>query len=392
MRLRYVLLCIGLTLPMLQIGCRSAAVEPTSPLEKLIIDVFNPQPGELALIMIDLPHGKLKDNDLWGSRREMAEEWQSAFDQLANNLGFEVLPMLTYPATGNHNSQLPGFGEMGGEQVKLDEVFQRANIVVAMTEFSATAPLIEYTEQLPTFRAASMPTVHKGMMETALAADYQEIARKCKILLDSFDQAAGAELVFSTGDELFIDLRNRHAKIDDGQLPVDKPGSRVINLPSGEVYIAPYEGESPGQPSLTEGTVPIIFGGEMLTLEIQNNRYTDIWGNKQSAVDELQSWFDIDSARRNLAELGLGCNDQAIVTGNVLEDEKVFGVHLAAGRSDHIGGAVGAAGFSDPGFVVHRDMVYPFNSELFVESLTLVYEDGTREYLIQDGDYIIFSE
>jgi leucyl aminopeptidase (aminopeptidase T) len=361
-------------------------------LEKLLLDVFHPHSGEVVLVMIDLPHENLSDNELWKSRREMAADWHSAVNRLGDRRGFRVLPILSYLATGNHNAQLPKTGEMGGEHVKIADMFQRVNIVVAMTEFSATAPLAEYSQQLPSFRAASMPMVHTGMMETALSADYQQLALKCQTLFDFLDHAVGAELVFSTGDKLYIDLRNRHAKIDDGQLPADQNGSRVINLPSGEVYIAPYEGEIPGEPSNTTGWVPVIWGDEQLVLEVENNRFTSISGNKQSAVEELQKWLDTDNARRNLAELGLGCNDKAVMTGNVLEDEKVFGVHLATGRSDHIGGVVGPADFSDPDHVVHHDIVYPFDSVLFVERLIVEYENGTKEILIQDGGYTIFSQ
>lgn len=389
---RFILVCMSLLLSLTLIGCKSASEQLPSTLEKLITDVFHPQQDEVVLVMIDMPHENLADNDLWMSRREMAAEWHNAFGRLGEEHGFEVLPLLTFPATGNHNAQLPEFGEMGGEHVRFGDVFQRANIVVAMTEYSATAPLVEYSQQLPALRAASMPTVHQGMMETALAADYQEIARKCTLLLEALDQAVGAELVFSTGEELYIDLHSRHAKIDDGQLPANKSGSRVINLPSGEVYIAPYEGEIDGQPSLTAGMIPVIFDSEWITLEVQNNRITNISGDKQSAVKEMRDWLETDSARRNLAELGLGCNDRAVVTGNVLEDEKVLGVHLAAGRSDHIGGVVGPDDFSAPGHVVHHDVVYPFASNLFVEQLAVVYGDGTKEDLIQDGGYTIFSQ
>jgi hypothetical protein len=365
---------------------------PSNQLEKLILDVFDPQPGEIVLIITDVPHGDFEDYDLWQSRRKMAEEWQSTFEQLGNKMGFQVSPLLTYPATGNHNAQLPGEGEMAGEQVRFDEVLQQSNIIVAMTEFSATAPLMEYSKQLPEFRAASMPMVHQGMMETALAADYQKVAEKCRILFEKLDRAKGANLLFSTSDQLYIDLRNRQAEIDDGKLPKDKQGARVINLPSGEVYIAPYEGELSAQPSFTEGTVPLIFGDALLTLEVQGNQFTRITGDEQSAIDELQEWFDTDDARRNLAELGLGCNEHAVITGNVLEDEKVLGVHLAAGRSDHLGGVVGVDDFIDPGFVIHQDIVFPFNGELFVESLSLIYEDGTMEEIIKNGAYTIFSE
>ncbi len=43
----------------------------------------------------------------------------------------------------------------------------------------------------------------------------------------------------------------------------------------------------------------------------------------------------------NLAELGVGTNDRARLTGNVLEDEKILGsVHVAFGASAGIGGTV----------------------------------------------------
>jgi leucyl aminopeptidase (aminopeptidase T) len=43
----------------------------------------------------------------------------------------------------------------------------------------------------------------------------------------------------------------------------------------------------------------------------------------------------------NLAELGVGTNDRAMLTGNVLEDEKLLGrIHLAFGASAAIGGTV----------------------------------------------------
>jgi leucyl aminopeptidase (aminopeptidase T) len=44
---------------------------------------------------------------------------------------------------------------------------------------------------------------------------------------------------------------------------------------------------------------------------------------------------------RNLAELGVGTNERATLTGNILEDEKMLGtVHVAFGASAGIGGTV----------------------------------------------------
>ncbi|MFC1890701.1 aminopeptidase, partial [Thermodesulfobacteriota bacterium] len=44
-------------------------------------------------------------------------------------------------------------------------------------------------------------------------------------------------------------------------------------------------------------------------------------------------------AARNIAELGVGTNDQAVITGQVLEDEKVMGtIHIALGNNITMGG------------------------------------------------------
>ena len=58
------------------------------------------------------------------------------------------------------------------------------------------------------------------------------------------------------------------------------------------------------------------------------------------------------AAGRNLAELGIGTNERARLSGSVVEDEKILGsVHIAFGASASIGGTVTAA--------VHVDCVVP---------------------------------
>jgi len=234
-----------------------------------------------------------------------------------------------------------------------------------------------------------MPMVSRSMEETALSADYAEVARKSHILAARLDRAVGARVVFSTGHEMYFDLRYRDAHADDGQLHADKEGARVINLPSGEAYMAPYEGETEGEPSRTEGMIPVMLDGELVLGRVDENRIVEVIGDGPEAA-EARDYFATDEALRNVAELGLGCNDKAIVTGNVLEDEKVMGMHWAYGLSEHIGGTVGVDDFSDPGHVEHRDWVYPKGGAIEIASLVLTYEDGTSEEIIMDGEYTIF--
>jgi hypothetical protein len=358
-------------------------------LEKLITDVFAPQPGEKVLVMIDLPHGELKDHDGWQERRQMAEEWRSAFERLGSQHGFSVYSMLTYPATGGHNADLPEAGELEGKVVRFDDVFSEVNVVVALTEYSASAPLIKYSLKYSGMRAASMPRVKRSMQNTALAADYSEVARKSHILAEKLDRTEGVRVTFSTGHHLYLDLRHRQAEADDGQLHVDKKGMRLINLPSGEACIAPYEGEVEGQPSKTEGTIPADYDGELVLYQVRENNIVEVVGDGPKAR-EMREYFAVDAARRNIAELGLGCNERAIISGTVLEDEKVLGMHWAYGRSDHIGGITGVAQFSDPAHVVHQDTVYAKGGPVEVTSLVLEYEDGSTEEIIKEAEYTIF--
>ena len=358
-------------------------------LEKLLVDVFAPQPGEKVLVMSDLPHGEWADNEKWAERREMAKEWRSAFQRLGKKLGFTVYPLLTYPATGAHSAPLPEEGEMNGQRVRLEDVLSDTDIVVALTEYSATAPLIDFGRKFPRLRSASMPGVMRSMEKTALAADYSEVARKSHILADRLDRAVGAKVEFSTGHRMYFDLRNRKAEADDGQLHANVTGTRLINLPSGEACIAPYEGELEGQPSKTEGTLPVMYDEELVLFKVKENRIVEVIGEGPQAAQK-RDYFAVDEARRNIAELGLGCNDKAVISGAILEDEKVLGLHWAYGRSDHIGGTVGVADFSDPSHVVHYDIIYPKGGRIEVASLVLEYEDGTSEEIIRDGQYVIF--
>ena len=90
-----------------------------------------------------------------------------------------------------------------------------------------------------------------------------------------------------------------------------------------------------------------------------------------------------------LAEMAFGCNDDAKVTGNVLEDEKA-GFHWAYGRSDHLGGKVGLAQFRSPANVVHQDIVYAKGSPIMVARAELVQTSGRRIAVIRDGGYLLW--
>ena len=136
-----------------------------------------------------------------------------------------------------------------------------------------------------------------------------------------------------------LSLEGRTGLSDDGNLQA--PGA-FGNLPAGEGYVAPIE-------TIGEGAIVIdgsLAGYGVLPAPV---RITVREGRAVNASGEVGQWLlgMLDSGGehgRSLAELGIGTNPAAILTGNVLEDEKVIGTaHLAFGTSAGLGG-VNAAG------------------------------------------------
>jgi leucyl aminopeptidase (aminopeptidase T) len=289
---------------------------------------------------------------------------------------------VTYPATGRSGADFP-------EDATLREALNRSSLLLALTEYSTTAALVDVCRRRPgahVFRAASMPGVEKRMEGTALAADYAAVARRCKVLKDAFDATDAAIVTFSTGHTCRFDYRFRACETDDGYLHRDKSDDvPVINLPSGETFVVPYEGERPDEPSRTEGELPVMEGEDLAVFKVLENRIVEVGGSSRLA-SRYRAFFEDDPARANIAELAFGCNERAVVTGNVLEDEKA-GFHWAFGRSDHLGGVVGLAAFRSPATVVHQDIVYARTSPIQVLRAELLGAKGRRIEVIRGGAY-----
>jgi len=355
-------------------------------LEKFFIDIFRPEAGEVVTVVYDLPHGDIADNPAWKERRAMAEEWRKKLTEIFAGRNITVKPVVTYYATGGNNADLPTTCLIDGEETDFNQMINSSSIVIAMPEFSATAPLYYLSKKSDKLRVASMPGVAKFMEETGLSADYAEISKKCKILEAIFNRAIAAEVTFSTGHRCYFDLpAENEALIDDGILHPDRAGGELSlsNLPAGEVFSVPNENED----SRTEGELPEKIGDETAVYVIKHNRVTDVRGSGP-AVAELRRKFREDPGWCNIAEFAIGLNDKAKVTGIVLEDEKA-GFHWAYGRSDHFGGKNGVENFNSPANVVHVDIVYAKGNPIVCSKLDMIFPDNSRQTLITDGELLV---
>lgn len=167
-------------------------------LKNFFVDVFDPQPNERVLFLVDMPTSRYEDNQDWDERRKMADEWWQIMSYLALERHFDLLPILLYPATGANSAPLPDF--------VVEKVKNGVTLVLAMTTWAATAPLGRLVQEIPTLRIASMPGILKRMEQSALAADYAEVQRRCKALAPLMPAADFCDVGFSTGHRCRFDF------------------------------------------------------------------------------------------------------------------------------------------------------------------------------------------
>ncbi len=374
-------------------------------LAAMVQRVFVPTASDDALaIIVDLPDEKVADDPAWAARREMAAGWARALAGQGAALGGMAINLYLYRNAWRNNADLPGEAYLhpgeaplpdrfealapDAEPVPFARLLQENSIILAPTHFSATAPL-KLAAGEHGFRAATMPGF-TGAMIPALRLDYGEINRRVDLCAGLLTEAEGADFVFvvdgAREHRLHLDLRHRAAHASGGLFP---RGGVAGNLPSGEAYIVPYEGEVEGAASRTAGELPVQLGDEVAVHRVQNNRSVAVTGEGEAAAQEAAA-LAAEPAYGNLSELGLGVlGDFGLApTGEILLDEKL-GLHIAFGRSDHFGGQVGARDFSGPEAVVHIDRVYTESMQprVVVKSADLIMPGGERKPLMRDGEY-----
>jgi hypothetical protein len=366
-----------------ELGCtKDRRIAMAFDLEKLFVDVFAPLNGDVVTILYDLPHGEIQDRGEWQERRKMAEDWHREIGTFSKSYGVRVNPIVTYGATCCHNSDMPEYGMCQGERIRLEDIIRDSTIILSMPQYSASAPLMALAKAYEHLRVASMPLVARHMEETGLAADYREVAATCTRLMPLFEGADGIEVTFSTGHRCYFDISDHKPPFrDDGLL---HPGTRkgapnFANLPAGEVCTCPNEAPN----SETGGEIPAAVDGETIVFVVRGNQIVDIRGDGPVAGGKRQEFHE-EAALRNIAEVAVGCNDWAIVTGNPLEDEKA-GFHWAYGRSDQFGGEVGVEAFSSPDRVRHIDIVYAKGNPVVCTRFDFVFPGGARKTAIIDG-------
>lgn len=150
----------------------------------------------------------------------------------------------------------------------------------------------------------------------------------------------GADEVHVTGPRTDLTFSVRGRKIHNGSGDITKESFWYLNLPEGEVFTAPVEDSAEGEiyfdlPCMwhygkqVQGVWFRFHKGKVVEYDIEKGR-----GDFRDVMDNATG------TKWNLAELGIGTNPAAKITGGMtIIDEKVRGtIHLAIGDNRLYGG------------------------------------------------------
>jgi leucyl aminopeptidase (aminopeptidase T) len=202
-------------------------------------------------------------------------------------------------------------------------------------------------------RHAHMVNVNRQIMLEGMRADFLKVDRISVKVVDMVRRAKQVRAKTPAGTDLVADLNpNYHWVKTSGIISPDKWG----NLPGGEVFTTP--GEVNGT-FVIDGVVGdwlcAKFGSlreSPLTIQVKGNRVVEAHSANHDLESDFWSYTHTDENSDRVGEFAIGTNiELKDVIGQILQDEKYPGVHIAFGNP--YGAHTGAEWYSS----THIDVV-----------------------------------
>jgi len=356
-------------------------------LSRLLRNTFRPKPGERICILIDLPDlGLAKDwgflnGDQYSIQRHAHDTfYKGLHDGVMSELGLGGGEFFAYQETGGSNLDLPdrAVAPDGTERSLERDVYPNFDIILCISTHSATAPLTALAKRHG-FRGATLHGVNDTILRSGLAVDYNEVSLVTERLRLALTRADYFEIDFKLSNEthkLRLECGQQEAQKSHGICLSDEPD--VANLPAGEVYFVPTGGKGEFPMQYADGTLGMqkVSGGRV-------THATLIRGDR-ATLDVHNAKLAADPVTGELGELGFG-TQVLPVSGRDIQDEKILGtMHVATGRSDHLGGDLTPDKFAKAKNATHDDILF---SPSKTPDITV-----TQVRMHRDGESIVVLE
>ncbi|MGD0509194.1 MAG: aminopeptidase [Terriglobales bacterium] len=202
-------------------------------------------------------------------------------------------------------------------------------------------------------RHAHMVNINKRIMVEGMRADFLKVDRLSVKVLETVRKAKQIRAKTPAGTDLVADLNPNYRWVKtSGIISTEKWG----NLPGGEIFTTP--GEVNGT-FVIDGVVGDYlcrkFGdlkANPLTINVKENRVIAAHSANKELKDDFWAYTHTDENSNRVGEFAIGTNiELKDVIGEILQDEKYPGVHIAFGNP--YGAHTGAEWFSS----THIDVV-----------------------------------
>jgi len=202
-------------------------------------------------------------------------------------------------------------------------------------------------------RHAHMVNINRQIMLEGMRADFLKVDRLSQKVVERVRVAKQICAKTPAGTDLIADLNPNYRWIKtSGIISIEKWG----NLPGGEVFTTPGEVNGVFVIDGVVGDYLCAKFGDLkknpLTIQVKGNRVTEVHSANHELETDFWKYTHTDENSDRVGEFAIGTNiELKDVIGQILQDEKFPGVHIAFGNP--YGAHTGAEWFSS----THIDVV-----------------------------------
>jgi len=216
-----------------------------------------------------------------------------------------------------------------------------------------------------------MPGITEDMMLRSVDVDYTQMKSTADSLLKVLENADKIHITTDEGTDLILGVKGRPFVGDVGVKQ-----SLECNLPCGEVFCAPLETEADGVIVFNASIGDIGLLEDPLKVHLVKGKIKKFESDDKELIKRISELQSVDEDSKVVGELGIGVNPGAVITGNMLEDEKTLGTaHIAFGNNEDFPG--GGKNKSK----IHRDYLF------YHPTIEVTYLDKSKRVIIKKGEF-----
>jgi len=183
-------------------------------------------------------------------------------------------------------------------------------------------------------RHAHMVNIEKKIMLEGMRADFHKVDELSIRVMEIVSKAHAICAKTAAGTDITAELTSEYKWIKtSGIISTAKWG----NLPGGEIFTTPLEVNGTFVIDGVVGDYLCAKYGDLrdepLTIQVKGNRLAEVHSNNGELEDEFWKYTHTDENSDRVGEFAIGTNiGLKGVIGNILQDEKLPGIHMAFGN------------------------------------------------------------